>query len=56
MNGDGAMKIDDVTTLIDALLTGNMDAVFIEAADLNANGRLDIDDVTTLIDMLLNGE
>lgn len=56
VNGDGAMIIDDVTTLIDALLTGNMDAVFIEAADLNANGRLDIDDVTTLIDMLLNGE
>ena len=53
VNGDGVMKVDDVTTLIDALLTGNMDAIFIEAADLNANGRLDIDDVTILIDMLL---
>lgn len=53
VNGDGVMKVDDVTTLIDALLSGNVDAIFIEAADLNANGRLDIDDVTSLIDMLL---
>lgn len=53
VNGDGVMNITDVSTLIDALLTGNVDTIFIEAADLNANGRLDIDDVTALIDMLL---
>ena len=47
------MSITDVTILIDALLTGDMDAVFIEAADLNANGSLDIDDVAALIDRLL---
>ena len=53
VNGDGAMSITDVTILIDALLTGDMDAIFIEAADLNANGSLDIDDVAALIDRLL---
>ncbi len=53
VNGDGVIRVDDVTALIDALLTGNMDAIFIEAADLDINGRLGIDDVTILIDLLL---
>ena len=39
--------------LIDALLTGDTDAISFEFADLNANGRLDIDDITTIIDFLL---
>ena len=53
VDGDGKVNIDDVAILIDALLTGDTDAIFIEADDLNANGRLDIDDITTLIDFLL---
>ena len=39
--------------MIDALLTGDTDAISFGAADLNANDRLDIDDITTIIDFLL---
>ena len=53
VDGDGRLNIDDVTLLIDALLSGDMAAISFETADLNANGLLDIDDVTTLIDFVL---
>ncbi len=55
IDGDGAVSIRDVTTLIDAILNGNNEGIYVESADLNSNGRLDIGDVTTIIDMLLNG-
>ena len=54
IDGDGAVNIRDVTTLIDAILTGEHEGVYFESADVNINGRLDIGDVTTIIDMLLN--
>ena len=54
IDGDGAVSIRDVTTLIDAILNGNNEGIYVESADLNSNGRLDIGDVTTIIDMLLN--
>ena len=54
VDGDGVVSINDVTTLIDAILTGEHEGVYFESADLNLNGRLDIGDVTTIIDMLLN--
>ncbi len=56
IDGDGEVSIRDVTTMIDAILTGEHEDVYFESADLNSNGRLDIGDVTTIIDMLLNGE
>ena len=54
IDGDGRVSIADVTTLIDAILSGNNEGIYFESADLNINDRLDIGDVTTLIDMLLN--
>ncbi len=54
IDGDGEVSIRDVTTMIDAILTGEHEGVYFESADLNLNGRLDIGDVTTIIDMLLN--
>ena len=54
IDGDGAVNIRDVTTLIDAILNGNNEGVYFESADVNINGRLDIGDVTTIVDMLLN--
>ena len=54
VNGDGRVSIDDVTTLIDLLLTGS-DTTTNPGADVNGDGRLSIDDVTTLIDLLLTG-
>ena len=52
VNGDGVVNIEDVTQLIDCLLTGIAAA---GDADCNGDGKVSIDDVTTLIDMLLNG-
>lgn len=51
-DGDGKVSIDDVTTMVDCLLTG---AAAGAGADCDGNGKLDIDDVTSLIDFLLSG-
>ena len=55
VNKDGFVKIDDVTALIDYLLSGNEEGIDINAADCNKSGDVKIDDVTTLIDFLLGG-
>ncbi len=56
VNKDGEVGIDDVTALIDYLLSGDATGIDLEAAncDLSADG-IGIDDVTTLIDYLLSG-
>lgn len=54
VNIDGRISIDDVTTLIDQLLTGS--TVYSANADVDYDGRISIGDVTELIDMLLKGE
>ena len=53
VNGDGKVSIDDVTKLIDILLTD--DSAGSDNADVNTDGRVSIDDVTVLIDYLLSG-
>ncbi len=55
VNMDGNVNIDDVTVLIDYLLSGNADNIDANAADVDQSGNVSIDDVTILIDMLLNG-
>ena len=52
VNGDGELDIDDVTGIIDLLLSGGQLPPY---ADLNGDGAIDIDDVTALISRLLNG-
>lgn len=52
VDGDGNVNIDDVTALIDILLSG---AAAPAGADVDGDGNANIDDVTTLIDMLLGG-
>lgn len=52
VDGNGKVNIDDVTTLIDMLLSG---ATTPDEADLDQDGKANIDDVTALIDVLLNG-
>ncbi|MBQ9555883.1 MAG: leucine-rich repeat domain-containing protein [Muribaculaceae bacterium] len=52
VDGSGNVNIDDVTTLIDLLLSG---ATAPAAADCDQSGHVSIDDVTTLIDFLLSG-
>lgn len=52
-DGDGKATIDDVTTMIDCLLTG--EAPTGAGADCDGNGKMNIDDVTSLVDFLLSG-
>lgn len=53
VNDDGMVDINDVTLLINLLLTGQ--AAGNAHADVNANGIADITDATTLIGYLLTG-
>ena len=52
VNGDGQVKIDDVTALINLLLSGNTPP---STADCNIDARVNISDVTALINYLLSG-
>ena len=52
VNGDLEINIDDVTALIEILLSGE---TALQTADCDQNGRINIDDVTTLINYLLSG-
>ena len=58
VNKDGVVNIADVTALIDALLSGNLDdtdTFSYDNSDCNADETVNIADVTALIDMLLSG-
>ena len=54
VDGDGFVKINDVTALIDYLLSG-ISSTDMGNADLNFDGNITIADVTALIDYLLSG-
>ena len=54
VNDDGKVGIDDVTKLINYLLTDDVSGLNLAAADVNGDGRIGIDDVTKLIEILLN--
>ena len=56
VNGDGKVTIDDVTTLISYLLSGNVSPFDAGNADCNGDGRVSIDDVTALINYLLTSK
>ena len=59
VNKDGNVRIDDVTALIDALLSGNTDVETEHyspvCANVNGDESVTISDVTALIDILLAG-
>jgi len=55
VNGDGQVKIGDVTALINYLLSGDATGVNVQAADCDQNGEIKIGDVTALINYLLSG-
>ena len=54
VDGNGRVNIDDVTSLINYLLTGNSSFIVLENADAYPDGRISIDDVTSLINYLLS--
>lgn len=51
LSGNGIIDIDDLSTMIDWLLTGIRNT---SIGDINDDGVFDLDDVTTLIDRLLS--
>ena len=55
VDNSGDVTISDVTALIDALLSGNIQNINDGAADTNLDGEVSIGDVTVLIDFLLSG-
>ena len=55
VNGDGQVKISDVTALINYLLSGEASGINLQAADCNLDGQVKIGDVTALINYLLSG-
>lgn len=55
VNGDGRVNINDVTSLIEYLLTGKSSDGFVDVnADVDANNLININDVTALINILLS--
>lgn len=55
VNRDGHVSINDVSALIDYLLTHDATGISLAAADCNVNSEITIADVSALIDYLLNG-
>lgn len=55
VTGNGEIAIDDVTALINFLLTGDDTGIDVVAADCNKNGEADIEDVALLLNYLLTG-
>ena len=54
VDGDGRVNIDDVSFIIDSILSGETPANP-QGADCYPDGRINIDDVSMLIDYLLSG-
>ena len=55
VDNSGEVDIQDVTAMIDYLLSGNPNGINLDAADLDANGEVSINDLTELIDIILKG-
>lgn len=55
VNSDNMLTIQDVTRLIDFLLTNDASTIDLENADTDRDGMVSISDVTVLVDYLLSG-
>lgn len=56
VNGDQAVNMGDVTTLIEALLVEDLSQINFAAADVSGDGNVNILDVTVLLTMLLTNK
>ena len=54
VDGDGHISINDVTELINYLLSDDATGIHLDAADCDLNGNVSISDVTKLINFLLS--
>ena len=53
VNADGLIDVEDVTALIDYVLTANPEGVSLENANCNGDNIIDVEDVTMLINFIL---
>lgn len=53
VNGDDAISMDDLTALINFLLTGDPTGINLQGADVDGSTDISMDDLTALINMLL---
>lgn len=53
LDGNGKVGMDDLTDLINYLLTDNADGINLQAADVDKSGAVGMDDLTELINILL---
>ena len=56
VNFDRIIDINDITILIEHVLTGNRDRMNLARADLNGDGLIDIDDICDVIAIVLDNE
>lgn len=56
VNGDRIVDVQDVTTLIAAVLSGDFTTIVTEAANMNSDSVIDVEDVTLLINRVLMGQ
>ena len=54
VDADGDVGMDDLTALINYLLTGDANGIDLNAADADENGHVGMDDLTELINYLLS--
>ena len=53
VDGNGAIEMDDLTKLINYLMTGDMTGIDAVGANVNETGEIDMDDLTALVNILL---
>ena len=53
VDGDGYVGMDDLTALINYLVTGNTTGIDLIGADVDDDGRVGMDDLTALINYLV---
>lgn len=56
INNDGAVDVNDITTIIDVLLIMTDDTEWSGFMDINNDGAVDVNDVTYLINLIINQE
>ena len=53
VDGDGVVDINDLSVMIDYLLSGNIELINVVNADIDLSGQVTIEDLSELIDILL---
>ena len=56
VNGDGAVNVLDVTTLVSYVLNEPLESFVEAAADVNGDGNINSLDITAIVSLILNQE